>query len=332
MTILPWNAIQHWQQIQELIRSEVATYALRIGTVTAVEGKQVRVQLQGDSSGGPYGLYSVATPFTPSVGDIVVLDRLQGGGLVVIGSTLLTASNPTSLPANAPMVAPSYRFSSQAGIYSGTSSPEGSVTAAVGSVYLRTSGAAGGMLYTKVSGSGNTGWALIASGPRIIGPPGAALNTSVNSPFVSGSTQALYMGRADAAWAYEAIRFEVTVAASGFTWCEVGIATSPEFEVGDTTVNLTRQGWVDVSFSVNSTGEKTIILDSTGNISPGEHVWLLFGSSSTTPWQIHGAYGGGLSAGNFRFSSATRISTMPASESFSISSNTNGWFAVMTAI
>lgn len=38
------------------------------------------------------------------------------------------------------------------------SSPEGSVTANVGSIHLRTTGGAGTTLYVKESGSGNTGW------------------------------------------------------------------------------------------------------------------------------------------------------------------------------
>jgi len=40
----------------------------------------------------------------------------------------------------------------------GTGSPEGSVTASVGSLYTRSDGGAGTTLYVKESGSGNTGW------------------------------------------------------------------------------------------------------------------------------------------------------------------------------
>lgn len=45
----------------------------------------------------------------------------------------------------------------------GTGSPEGVVTAAVGSRYWRTDGAAGTRLYFKDSGSSNTGWVAIAA-------------------------------------------------------------------------------------------------------------------------------------------------------------------------
>lgn len=44
------------------------------------------------------------------------------------------------------------------GIYSGTGSPEGVVTAGVGSLYTRRDGGAGSTLYVKESGTGNTGW------------------------------------------------------------------------------------------------------------------------------------------------------------------------------
>ena len=43
-------------------------------------------------------------------------------------------------------------------IASGAGSPEGVITAAVGSMYTRTDGGAGTSLYVKESGSGNTGW------------------------------------------------------------------------------------------------------------------------------------------------------------------------------
>jgi hypothetical protein len=44
------------------------------------------------------------------------------------------------------------------GIYGGTGTPEGAVTAPVGSLFLRTDGGASTTLYCKESGSGNTGW------------------------------------------------------------------------------------------------------------------------------------------------------------------------------
>jgi len=48
--------------------------------------------------------------------------------------------------------------SAPAFVFSGTGTPEGAVTAVIGSLYLRTDGGAGTSHYVKESGSGNTGW------------------------------------------------------------------------------------------------------------------------------------------------------------------------------
>lgn len=49
-------------------------------------------------------------------------------------------------------------MSTSATYNSGTGSPEGVVTATIGSIFTRTDGGAGTTLYVKESGSGNTGW------------------------------------------------------------------------------------------------------------------------------------------------------------------------------
>jgi hypothetical protein len=57
----------------------------------------------------------------------------------------------------------------------GTGTPEGSVTAPVGSVYRRTDGGSGTTVYSKETGTGNTGWAALGSGS---GTGDASTNTS----------------------------------------------------------------------------------------------------------------------------------------------------------
>ena len=52
----------------------------------------------------------------------------------------------------------SVALSSGAKIFSNTGSPEGSVTAPIGSLYTNTSGGTSTTLYVKTSGTGNTGW------------------------------------------------------------------------------------------------------------------------------------------------------------------------------
>jgi hypothetical protein len=51
-----------------------------------------------------------------------------------------------------------YVGTGNARVLSGAGSPEGITTAAIGSLYLRTDGAAGSSVYVKESGSGSTGW------------------------------------------------------------------------------------------------------------------------------------------------------------------------------
>lgn len=50
------------------------------------------------------------------------------------------------------------RLNSATSIFSGANTPEGAITAPVGSVFLRTNGGANTTLYVKESGAGNTGW------------------------------------------------------------------------------------------------------------------------------------------------------------------------------
>lgn len=49
----------------------------------------------------------------------------------------------------------------------GAGSPEGSVSAPVGSVYLRADGSAGATVYVKESGAGNTGWTALGAASSV---------------------------------------------------------------------------------------------------------------------------------------------------------------------
>lgn len=59
-----------------------------------------------------------------------------------------------------------FRLGSETGpiFVSGTGSPEGVVTAPVGSIYSRTDGSTGTAVYNKETGSGNTGWVADSGG------------------------------------------------------------------------------------------------------------------------------------------------------------------------
>ena len=74
------------------------------------------------------------------------------------------------------------------GMYAGSGSPNGAVTANVGSVFLRVDGGAGTSLYVKESGTGNTGWTAVSSGSSSSAVLGAsALVDSGAVPMVSST-------------------------------------------------------------------------------------------------------------------------------------------------
>lgn len=88
--------------------------------------------------------------FTSSVGSVI----LQGGTIYGLGDTasyrretFLTYSGGTIMDRINGILR-----------YTGSGTPEGSITGPVGSIYQRTNGGAGTSFYVKESGTGNTGW------------------------------------------------------------------------------------------------------------------------------------------------------------------------------
>lgn len=109
----------------------------------------------GTTSNHPFGLYAnnaerwtigttghltpgAATAYNIGSASLPINDLTIGGKLYWTGSTVFD--------------------------FSGSGSPEGVLTAAVGSVYRRTNGGVATTLYVKESGSGNTGWSAVGGG------------------------------------------------------------------------------------------------------------------------------------------------------------------------
>lgn len=149
-------------------------------------------------------------------------------------------------------------------------------------------------------------------------PIGAAQsNSEFDTVFVSNATNAMYMGRAKAAYTTITIYTEVETAAATITWAEVGIGTSSAPSFGGN-IDITRRGYTDVSASFNSTGEKTVAVTVSG-ITTGDHLWALMGSQATTPFQtIRVNHSDAI--GTWQSASSTRISTMASPTSFTAQS------------
>ena len=100
---------------------------------------------------------SLIAPYATSGPALRAIGSAQGSG------SYSSDASPGDGSAISPFAASEYRVgtnsSSGVRITSGSGSPQGVVSAPVGSLYLRTDGAAGSTLYVKESGTGNTGWA-----------------------------------------------------------------------------------------------------------------------------------------------------------------------------
>jgi len=116
-------------------------------------------------------------------------DLLDGGDWaspIAIGTTTPAAGSFTTLSATTSVAVGTPK------IYSGTGSPEGVQTATVSSLYFRTDGSTGTTLYTKESGTGNAGWAVVA--PSVINwaVPGIIGSTTPNSGIFTTLSAATY--------------------------------------------------------------------------------------------------------------------------------------------
>lgn len=110
---------------------------------------------------------------------------------VTNGNTRNTADHAITLGS---MIAPAFRLYGAGSRYwglaadgtfiqFGAGTPEGAVTAPIGSLYIRNNGAAGSTLYVKQSGSGNTGWVGTApiDAPNFTGVSTFASDVTVSS-------------------------------------------------------------------------------------------------------------------------------------------------------
>lgn len=168
-----------------------------IGSATPNTGAFTTLSVTGQfSSSLSTGTAPFSVVSTTKVTNLNV-DLLDGGDWaapIAIGTTTPAAGSFTTLSATTSVAVGTPK------IFSGTGSPEGVVTATIGSAYLRTDGSTGTTLYTKESGAGNTGWGTVSASSTNWGVPGTIGSTTPNSGVFTALTgsQMVVNGTTDA--------------------------------------------------------------------------------------------------------------------------------------
>lgn len=122
-----------------------------------------------------------------------------------------------------------------------------------------------------------------SAGTSVMVPPHfATANLTTAKTITSGSTFAVYVGKAPRALTSAQLRLRVTTAMATITWGEVALAKGSINPGGNPT--LTVVGWTDVSATYNSLGQKTTTINvSSGQaINEGDDLWVLIGNQATT--------------------------------------------------
>ena len=114
-------------------------------------------------------------------------------------------------------------------IKSGTGSPEGSLTATVGSVFLRTDGGENTTLYVKEVGAGNTGWTATVA--RVVGSYGQkteSLQASAVSPALSSGSTYTFTNLIPAGSLVVGVTIRVNTLITGATSISIGDGTDAD--------------------------------------------------------------------------------------------------------
>lgn len=151
----------------------------------------------------------------------------------------------------------------------------------------------------------------------------ATANATSTKTITSGSTFALYMGKAPRALTQVLMRSRVTTAMATITWGEVAVATGVPVLNGNPT--LTAVGFLDVSAVFNGTGtfNTTIPVSAGQYINEGDDIWILIGNSATTACVMRAQSIADDVQGGFQASATFRPSTnIGTPTSFTVETNT----------
>lgn len=120
-----------------------------------------------------------------------------------------------------------------------------------------------------------------------------AADTATETAIVSGTPHLVHIGRAPHNLTTCDVAMHVTTAAATITWAEVAIYR------GDSPTTVRRVGYTDVAASFNSTGRKLVTV-ALSDVMAGDELWVAYGSSATTPFQLRALLPDDLESGVFR--------------------------------
>lgn len=169
------------KKLYQYVDAQVADVRAFRAIVTGQSSGMVQIR-RIHAASGETALRARVIGFNLATNDEVLCLPMPDGIPVVVGR--LQRATPSAAFA---VPVPLSVSSASAAIYAGTGSPEGAVTAAVGSIYQRTDGGTDTAVYRKESGSGNTGWVAIAQ-PSTVWVPHirqAFSDTAVNNSSTS---------------------------------------------------------------------------------------------------------------------------------------------------
>jgi hypothetical protein len=263
--------------------------------VVTGDAGSVLYQQGNNYSNAPYATYetkinSLVTQFTYSpsrlnLGQTATPSAPNGGEAWLSSSNILTwyGHNSTQYAAAALSVANQFtaqqqltsglKLTSSSGptITAGTNTPEGAITAPVGSLFLRTNGAANTTLYVKQTGSGNTGWT--ATAPAAITQLTGDVTTSTGGGS-QAATLATLAGLTSGQYGSASSVAQVTVNAKGLTTLAtsvpIAITTAQVTGLSATALGAITQLTGDVTTSTGG-GSQAATLKTLSGLTSGQY-------------------------------------------------------------
>lgn len=144
----------------------------------------------------------------------------------------------------------------------------------------------GAWMHYDVNASPYPQYSVLQGSSVMMNPAFATANLTGTKTITSGSSFAVYIGKAPKDLTSIVARYRVTTAAATITWAELALAKG-QINVGGNPT-LTVVGYADVAAVINSTGQKstTINVSSGQVVRAGDDLWLIIGNSATTAAQV----------------------------------------------